>query len=72
MMEVIQMKKMNLNDIKSNMNEVPSQMLKQINGGHLLYTDYYNACTGKFIRTERSYYNGCKCETVVMRKKKYI
>lgn len=31
-MEVIQMKKMNFNDIKSNMNEVPSQMLKQING----------------------------------------
>lgn len=66
------MKKLNFNDIKSNLNEVPSQMLKKINGGHILYTDYYNACTGKFIRTERSYYNNCKCEKVVLRQKKYI
>ncbi len=66
------MKKLNLREIKLSLNEVPSQMLKHINGGHILYTDYYSACTGKFIRTERSYYNGCKCDDVILRRRKYI
>lgn len=67
------MKRINLSEINFVSKEVPSTMLNQINGGHILYTDYYNACTGKYIKTVKTTnYQGCPCKNVVVTVKKYI
>lgn len=59
------MKKFNLSDIRCEFNEVSTESLNKINGGHYIKVNYYTTCNGKLrlLKSNKQYADNCKCNT---------